>query len=247
MTTMNSLGPVRWARPNLTGNTFLASAEGDRVVISSAETRQSHTITVRENEWYVAEPGNDYIVATGGCGAVKVFVEAGESSYAVVFHSDGTPESKEVAPQIGNYILRQKDRPKAVKILCLQPFGNSGDVMDSVNRIDAQLEGAGIPTGVQAVSLNNIEGERYSSFVHLNLKGSEEQILNRYDDLRVQSKVMSKEDRAKKISLFQSLPPEVRTPEFIRDWSSLSLEQAREVAAGHQREESFWDRILSHF
>ena len=48
----------------------------------------------------------------------------------------------------------------------------------------------------------------------------------------VKSRKMSDDERAMKIRLFQSLPGNVRTPGFLRKWSSLTLEEARQVANG---------------
>lgn len=249
---MNALTPsgsVPWTRltASRTASAPTSTSLSDHVHISSSESRQGARILVSENEWYVAEEGHDYIVATGGCGAIKAFVDAGESSYAIVFHSDGSQDSKEVAaPQISNYILRQKERPRSVRLLSIQPYSQSKDVMDSVNGIGNRLEQAGISSHVHAVTLNNIDAEDHSQFVYLNLRGTEKQILDRYSDLRIKSRELSKEDRAKKIALFQSLPAQVRTSEFIKEWSTLSLEEAGEVVAGVRRQKtSIWERILS--
>jgi len=69
-----------------------------------------------------------------------------------------------------------------------------------------------------------------SEFIRLDLEGTAEEILARYDHLVVKSRKMGDEARAMKSLLFQSLPGNVRTPEFLRKWSSLTLEEARQVA-----------------
>lgn len=200
-------------------------------------------LVVRENEWRVGDLDDSVLINTSGCGAVKIFVG---SSSCIVFHSFGDAESKVVARQIGNYLLRQ--RPESVRVLCLQPYDISRDVMDSVNEIRELTEQEGIPTSVRAVRLDNLEHERYSAFLQLDLGGSEEQILDRYSDLVVRSRPMSKAERAQKIELFQSLPPSVRTPEFLKRWSGLSLEEAREVADEVARSEQGWaQRLFSRF
>ncbi len=209
--------------------------------LDSLEALGGDMVNVREKEWVVAEAGTRYVVDTGGCGAIKVFVEAGESSYSVVFHSDGSQESKEVsAHNLGTHILRQRDKPKAVNILCLQPYSVSRDVIDSVRSISTLLDEAGVETTVRSVCLNNIDGEKHGNFVRLNLEGSKEQILDRYQDLVLQSKSLSPEDRNKKIALFQSLPLSHRTPEFLKNWSSLSLEEAKEVVDNLRKKRSQW-------
>lgn len=200
---------------------------------------------MRENEWQVVDEAHDYLVATAGCGAIKIFVETEGSDYSIVFHSNGNLDSRErTGPAIGRYILQQSELPKAVNVLCLQPYDISSDVMDSVNEITSMVHQEGIPTDVQAVSLKNIEGEPYSQFVHLNLRGTADEILERYGDLRLQGPKLSSEERNKKIALFQSLPREVRTREFIRDWATLSLEEASQVAEANSQR-TFWDYLFS--
>ena len=206
-----------------------------------AANREIPPINVREKEWCVTENDTSYVIDSGGCGAIKIFVDADESSYSIVFHSDGTQESKEeAAPDISSYLLSQKNKPQNVRILCIQPYSVSRDVMESVYKINHALEEEGIPTSLRSVCLNNIEGEKHSKFIRLDLAGSEEQILGRYDDLLVKSRDMSEEDRARKIKLFQTVPMSLRTSEFLKNWSSLSVEEAKQLVDGLRKKESKW-------
>lgn len=206
------------------------------------------SIRVIENEWRVGETETSYLISTGGCGAVKIFVQGESSSYCIVFHSFGDGESKDAGSRLGNYIARQKQRPQSVRVLCLQPYDISRDVMNSVYEIRKATEGAGIPTEVRTIRLNNIEHESYSEFIQLDMAGSEQQILERYGDLVLKDRLLSKADRTQKIELFQSLPGKHRTPQFLKKWSSLSLEEARVVVEEVRNGEKSWsERLFSHF
>jgi hypothetical protein len=196
----------------------------------SKEPQEKKSVPVEINKWVVAEENTSYLIHTGGCGAIKIFVNSGESSYSIVFHSFGTQDSKDAAGQIGGYVLSKKEKPESVRILNIQPYGISADVNRTVSVIsDTIRDKGGIEVEGHTVCLNNIDGEPYTDFVCVDMEGTEEQILSRYDNLIVKARPMSDEDRSMKIKLFQSIPFNLRTPAFIRKWSSLSLEEARKT------------------
>lgn len=209
---------------------------------------KGQSIKVAENEWHVGPVETSCLISTGGCGAVKIFVDGENSNYCIVFHSFGDEEAKFAARQIGNYILRKKDNAQSLRVLCLQPYEISRDVMNSVYEISDATRKAGIPTEIRSVCLNNIEHERYSEFIHLDMGGSEQQILERYAGLVLKSRELSKQDRARKIELFQSLSAKHRTPEFLKKWSGLSLEEARALVEQLQEQDKSWSqRLFSQF
>ncbi|MDQ7825778.1 MAG: hypothetical protein RDV48_23455 [Candidatus Eremiobacteraeota bacterium] len=206
-----------------------------RSSLQSPEAPEKKSVTVEINEWLVGEDNTSYIIETAGCGAIKIFVDCGESSYFIIFHSFGTQDSKDAAAQIGDFILGSKKRPESVKILDIQPYAISGDVKDTVAVIHEMLSAQGsIKIDGRTVCLNNIDGEKHSNFVRLDLEGTEREILDRYDHLILKSRTMSDDERAMKIRLFQTLPLSVRTPEFLRKWAPLSLEEARRLVDGLQ-------------
>jgi hypothetical protein len=184
------------------------------------------------------------VISTGGCGAVKIFVTGESSNYCIVFHSFGEEDSKIAARQLGNYILHNPESAQSVRVLCLQPYQISRDVINSVHEISKATQGAGIPTEVRSVCLNNIEHESYTEFVPLDLAGSEQQILQRYSSLMLKDRPLSKEDRLQKIELFQGLHPKHRTPEFLKKWSGLSLSEARGVVEKIRESEKTWSQRL---
>lgn len=201
--------------------------------VQSQEPSEKKSVSVEINKWVVAEDNTSYLINTGGCGAIKIFVEGGESGYSIVFHSFGIKDSMDAAEQIGNHILSRKEKPESVRILNIQPFGISASVNKTVNVISDMIKADGsIKVDGRAVCLNNIDGERYSSFICLDMEGTEKQILDRYDHLVLKSREMSDDDRAMKIQLFQSIPFNRRTPEFLRKWSSFTLEEARQHVEG---------------
>ncbi|MGV8118352.1 MAG: hypothetical protein AB2L14_01175 [Candidatus Xenobiia bacterium LiM19] len=209
------------------------NAPAGRTSAQSSEPQDKKSVSVEINKWVVAEDNTSYLINTGGCGAIKIFVDGGESSYSIVFHSFGSQDSKDAAGQIGNYILSRKEKPESVRILNIQPFGISASVNNTVNVISDMIKEEGsIKINGHAVCLNNIDGEKYSKFICLDLEGTEKQILDRYDNLILKSREMSDDERAMKIKLFQSIPFNLRTTEFLRKWSTLSLEEARQHVDG---------------
>lgn len=191
--------------------------------------KSQQSVTVEINKWVVGEDNTSYIIETAGCGAIKIFVDCGKSSYFIVFHSFGTQDSKEAAKQIGNYILNRKEKPESVRILDIQPYMISSDVEKTVNVIQDMLSTEDkTKIDRHTVCLNNINCEKYSQFVRLDMEGTENQILDRCDHLILKSRKMSNDERAMKIKLFQSIPLNSRTSEFLRKWASLSLDEARQ-------------------
>jgi len=210
-----------------------AGAAAGTASLQSQQAGEKKHVSVEIHEWLVGEENTSYTIDTAGCGAIKIFVECGKSSYSIIFHSFGTQESKDAAGQIGHYILGSKEKPESVKILSIQPYAITRSVQDTVKVIrDMLSEEHQIVTEGHVVCLNNVEYEMNSEFIRLDLEGTEEEILGRYAHLVVKPRKMSDEERAMKISLFQSLPGNVRTPEFLRNWSTLSLEEARQVVDG---------------
>ncbi len=204
--------------------------------LQSPGTQEKKSVSVEINKWFVTEDNTSYTIETGGCGAIKIFVEGEKASYSIVFHSFGSQDSKDAAGQIGRYILGRNEKPESVKILNIQPFGISASVNNTVKVIREMISEKGnIKIDGHTVCLNNIDCENYSEFVHLDLEGTEKQILDRYDHLILKSRKMSDDERAMKIRLFQSLPLNARTPEFLRKWSSLTLEEARQLVDGLNR------------
>lgn len=213
----------------------------------ASRPQESKSVTVQINEWAICEKDTSYLVDTAGCGAIKIFVQGAQSSYDIAFHIFGTKDSDEAAVQIGQHILSKKDRPESVQILCIQPYAINRDVMDTVDLISDAIAGAGtIKTNVRAVCLNNIDCEKFTQFVQVDLKGTEQEIVDRYAHLVLKSAEMSDEDRRQKMQLFQGLPMSARTPEFIRKWSPLSLDEARKTVdelANNTKKESLWSRV----
>ena len=190
------------------------------------------SVTVEINEWFPGKENTSYIVNTAGCGAIKIFVDRGESSYFLVFHSFGTQESMEAAADIGRYILNTGSKPEAVRILDIQPYAISPSINKTVGVIREMLEKkGGIQVDGRTICLKNIDGPMYSRFISVDLQGTEQEILDRCDHLILKSREMSDEERAQKIRLFQSLPYSVRTPEFLNKWAPLSLDEAKSLVA----------------
>lgn len=209
---------------------------------------QKKSVTVGVNEWVIGSENSSYVINTAGCGAIKIFVDCGKSSYFIVFHSFGTKDSREAATQIGRYILSREEKPESVRILDIYPYSISSSVKQTVAVIYKILEEkGGISVERHTVCLNNIEGEMYSRFISVDLQGTEREILDRYDHLIVKSRNLSADERAKKSLLFQSLPLNVRTPEFLRKWATLSLDEAERLVDDLTREKNlpvgFGDRL----
>lgn len=206
---------------------------------------QKKSVTVEINEWVIGREDTSYIINTAGCGAIKIFVDSEKSGYFIVFHSFGTQDSMEAAAEIGRYILGAGKKPISVRILDIQPYSITGSVKKTVAVINKMLEEkGGIKVDGRTVCLNNIEGERYSSFVSVDLQGTEQEILDRYDHLVLKNRNMSDAERAEKRRLFQSIPLNVRTPEFLRKWASLSREEAErlvhEIRQGKKSHSRSW-------
>lgn len=223
----------------------------DDVVLRDREAAAAPVeVTLPVNEWAICAPHHRYIVETAGCGAIKLFVQSAAGSahdYAIVFHSYGTQASHEAAAQIGAYILDAKQNPLSVRALCVQPYAVSRDVMRTVHRIaDTVGKQAGVAFEERSVCLDALPGEARSRFVRVDLTGTEDEIMARCAPHVVTPPVMSDDERRAKIALFQSLPVDVRTPDFIRRWSTLNLEEARALAEDIRRRSApWWGRILS--
>ena len=201
-------------------------------------------VDVRVNEWRICEPGKRYVVDTAGCGAIKVFVRGSSgraSDYEIVFHSYGTPASQVAAGTIGDHIAARSQPPAEVRILVIMPYDVSAQVMASERRLQEVLSRArGLDYHATVVCLNNIEGEKNARFVRVDLTGTESEIVERCAPLTLRSPEMTEADRNAKIALFQSLPVDVRTPDFIRRWVPLTLDEARTVADGVRRARAPW-------
>jgi len=226
---------------------FVRSPSDDAGLMPSPQRLRERAIRVDENEWRVGELDTPYVIHTGGCGAMKIFVQGESGDYCIVFHSFGEDGSKTAARQLGNYIVGQENTPRSLRILCLQPYDISKDVMQSLAEIHRVTEQAGIPTQVHSICLNNLDHEDYSQFIQLEMTGSEQQILERYSHWILRDRPLSPEDRQKKIALFQSIPLEHRTSALLKRWSGLSLEEARGVAQGLTRREQSWGQRLLHW
>jgi hypothetical protein len=209
---------------------------------------QKKSVTVDINEWVIGSEDTSYIINTAGCGAIKIFVDCEKSGYFIVFHSFGTQDSMNAAAEVGRYILGAEKKPRSVRILDIQPYSITGSVKKTVAVIHKMLEEkGGIKVDGRTVCLNNIEGERYSSFVSVDLQGTEKEILDRYDHLVLKDRNMSDAGRAEKRRLFQSIPLNMRTPELLREWASSSLEEAErlvdEIRQGKKRPVRSRDRL----
>lgn len=195
---------------------------------------EKELVNLTVNRWQIEEKNKSYVVNTGGCGAIKLFVKGEDSNYSIVFHSYGTEESKTAAEQIASYIIKNKDSKTSVEILNIQPYKFSRNVQESIDKIKSKIKETNIDNGNKikisehAMCLNNLPGQAYSNFIGVCLDGSKAEIIQRYDNLVIKDRKLSEPERNMKIGLFQQVPASLRTPEFIREWSQLTLEQSKE-------------------
>ena len=183
-------------------------------------------IDVKVDSWEICQEKNSYFVNSAGCGAVKIFVE-GDKAYSLVFHCYGTQNSRYAAKQIVDYILSKKIEKSKVDILNVQPFSISKDVAECLMGISNDLtKNYNVQVNQKILCLNNLKGQKNASFINICLDGSKEDILKRYDRFVLKDKRLSVEDRRKKVELFQMIPVQLRTDEFIKSWSLFDLKQA---------------------
>ena len=184
-------------------------------------------IDVKVDSWQICEEGNEYFVNSAGCGAVKIFVEGDKAKFSLIFHCYGTQNSRYAAKQIADYILSKERGSAKVDILNVQPFSISKDVADCLSGIAKDLtQSSNIQVNQRILCLNNLKGQKNASFINICLDGSKEDILKRYDRFVLKDKQLSVEDRKKKVELFQRIPIQFRTDEFIKSWSLLDLKEA---------------------
>lgn len=191
-----------------------------------AQATPEKVVTLEVNEWQFAEENTSYLIKTGGCAAIKIFVESEKSPYALVYHCFGTAESKEAARQISDYIIYNKDPQTSVDILNIQPYGISSSIQGCLQTLTRNLKDADIPVTQELMCLNNIAGEKYANIVDIHLDGSKEKLKHDYSRFMLKSTQLSESERQQKIQLFQKVPVNMRTYEFIQNWSTLSLAQA---------------------